>query len=1081
MSDATTLLLADTVSATNALSIAVAGTSTINVATGTGTLSGIISGAGMLAKTGGGTLGLSGVNTYSTGTTLSAGTIALGSNTGLGTGTLTMSNATTLSLANTVSATNALSIAVAGTSTIDVTTGTGTLSGIISGAGTLAKTGAGTLGLSGVNTYSTGTTLSAGAIALGSNTGLGTGTLTMSDTTTLFLANTVSATNALSIAGTSTVDVTTGTGTLSGIISGAGTLAKTGAGTLGLTGVNTYSTGTTLSAGTISLGNSASLGSGTLAMSSATTLALAGGVNAGNVVTLAAGTETINVSSGTGTLSGAIGGTGALTKTGSGILVLSGTNGYSGGTTVNGGTLRVSSNANLGNTAGNVNIGAATLQLSASVSSARGFNFSGGSAVIDTQANNVTLSGAIQGAGALQKEGSGILTLSGLNTSGGGVLINAGTVSFDTGLNNITVLGAIQGAGVLKKVSSGDLILAGTNNTYSGGTLIEAGTVSVADGGSLGTGDVTINAATIQFTSTTSTNLPLIISGPNNTIDVNNGFVATVGGVISGVGADLVKSGLGTLNLTQANTYTGTTTVTAGTLRVNGSITSDVTVDAGATLGGAGTITGDVFLSGTVAPGNSIDTLNIVGDFTFNTGSLFENEVSGDGSTDVLVATGNIIIQPGVELDVLLAPGEYPSVISYNIITGASVTGTFDTVMLIPPRFSMQVFYTSTQVRIQLGTVSFADLVQSGNAGAVARCFNSLDPTTGTDSGYVMVAVGQAPSVEAIINDLNQMQPSLYNALAITQENTSLRVRSVFSERTDKLIKHCTQGQTEKAIDLWVTPIGDFTKQWGLGSTQPGYESNTEGAFLGVDILGPEQFGVGFSGGYTHSTVRWNESVAKGNIDSYYGGIYGRWTPSLFYTEFSLLGASNGYRASRRIQFQNVSSFPVDRNAFNDHGGAEIAGHLGFGFVWDTPGVNISPIANIDYMYLYEDEYQEHGANSLDLSVQQKSSDLFRTEVGSRFSRCFSIGQNGILVPDAKLSWIFETRFQGRKTEASFVDSSCVFSVYGFSPTRNLFSPSVGLTFFPSFSKLSVSARYDAEFGKDFWQQGATASFSYQF
>jgi uncharacterized protein with beta-barrel porin domain len=135
-------------------------------------------------------------------------------------------------------------------------------------------------------------------------------------------------------------------------------------------------------------------------------------------------------------------------------------------------------------------------------------------------------------------------------------------------------------------------------------------------------------------------------------------------------------------------------------------------------------------------------------------------------------------------------------------------------------------------------------------------------------------------------------------------------------------------------------------------------------------------------------------------------------------------------------------------------------------------------------MYLYENDYQETGADSLDLSVQQKSSDLLRTEVGAQFSHCFALQEKaikGTLVPDVKLSWIYETRFLGRKTMSSFVDNTCVFTVYGIRPTRNLVAPSVGITFYPADSGFSISGRYEAEFSKSFWEQGASFNLGYRF
>ncbi|WP_216243775.1 S-layer family protein, partial [Polynucleobacter sp. Fuers-14] len=169
--------------------IAVTGTKTFNVggSSATGTLSGLISGAGAVTKSGAGTLTLSGANTYTGATTISAGTLAITNAAGLGTtasGT-TISSAAVLDLQNvtvgaeaitlnggtlaTSTGTSSLSGAVSlgADSTINVTGTSLTISGAISSSGSLTKTGTGTLTLSGTNTYTGGTTISAGTLALG--------------------------------------------------------------------------------------------------------------------------------------------------------------------------------------------------------------------------------------------------------------------------------------------------------------------------------------------------------------------------------------------------------------------------------------------------------------------------------------------------------------------------------------------------------------------------------------------------------------------------------------------------------------------------------------------------------------------------------------------------------------------------------------------------------------------------------------------------------------------------------------------------------------------------------------------------
>ncbi len=151
------------------------------------------------------------------------------------------------------------------------TTGDITLNGVVSGSFALTKVGAGNLNLNGANTYTLGTTISAGTVKLGSNTGLGTGTATVSTGATLDLNGTTT-TNALVLSGTLTntsATAATNSGlatlttaaivninnpiTLSGIISSTGALTKTGTGTLTLSGVNTYSGATTITGGILQI------------------------------------------------------------------------------------------------------------------------------------------------------------------------------------------------------------------------------------------------------------------------------------------------------------------------------------------------------------------------------------------------------------------------------------------------------------------------------------------------------------------------------------------------------------------------------------------------------------------------------------------------------------------------------------------------------------------------------------------------------------------------------------------------------------------------------------------------------------
>ncbi|WP_354339446.1 autotransporter outer membrane beta-barrel domain-containing protein [Variovorax paradoxus] len=266
------------------------------------TYAGLVSGIGGIEKTGAGTLTLTQDQAFTGTTTISAGVLQLGSGgtTGSVKGDI-VDNATL-----TVQRSNAL-----------------TLSGTISGSGAFVQAGTGTTILTADNTYAGGTVISAGTLQLGNGGTTGSILGNVLNNATLV----INRSNAL---------------TLSGTISGTGSLVKEGAGTTTLTAANSYGGGTALKQGRLNVGNNLALGTGTLAMDDGTTLGFAAdSLNLANAVVLTGNNDpVIDTGSFSATLSGNITGGGFITKIGSGTLTLSGSNSYTGATDVAEGTLK---------------------------------------------------------------------------------------------------------------------------------------------------------------------------------------------------------------------------------------------------------------------------------------------------------------------------------------------------------------------------------------------------------------------------------------------------------------------------------------------------------------------------------------------------------------------------------------------------------------------------------------------------------------------------------------------------------------------------------------------------------------------
>lgn len=201
-------------------------------------------------------------------------------------------------------------------------------------------------------------------------------------------------------------------------------------------------------------------------------------------------------------------------------------------------------------------------------------------------------------------------------------------------------------------------------------------------------------------------------------------------GAVSGAG-ELQKDGAGALNLTGNSTYTGATTVSGGTLAVNGSIASSVltTINAGATLGGNGTVGNTVInAGGALAPGNSVGTLTVQGSLILQAAASYLVEVSA-GTADRTNVIGTATLG-GATVNAIFGPGSFVSK-KYTILnaTGGLGNSTFGAVNSNQPAFQASLSYDANNVylNVVLGLPTLAGLStnQQNIANTLSNAFNS--------------------------------------------------------------------------------------------------------------------------------------------------------------------------------------------------------------------------------------------------------------------------------------------------------------------------------------------------------------------
>ncbi|MGG4776011.1 autotransporter domain-containing protein [Paenalcaligenes sp. Me52] len=610
------------------------------------TLGGRIAGTGSLVKQGTGTLTLNGNNTYSNGTTLNEGTLVVGSNTVLGEGTLTAAAGTVLDSSNTVALSNAVlvtgNLTVAGSNEL-------ILSGVIRGAGALVKNGAAQLTLNGSNTHAGGLLLNAGSLEVGNNKALGSGELVVASNTSLdssvdvVLSNKVVLQGELKVLGSKAL-------TVEGDIRGNGSLSKLGTATLTLAGHNTYTGDTSVKAGRLQLQANSSLASAQVMVESGATLA-GQGVLAGNVQVESGAVLAPGEAIGTGNLTiqgdlameqgssltvalGAPGpnmstpGQGTSTSV-DGDLTLNGVqldvqqvSGFGDGlyrlfdykgalTLLNGGLMPSSAGMTVQYLAGSKQInvingsGGLTLNFWNANGLASSSRLGGGSGVWSTASAywadfQGTLTSAMnpQPGFAIFGGDAGIVSVSnqdgavqasGMQFASDGYVMDGDTLTLVVGSTNsdpveirvgdgsavshrwhASIKNVLAGSDGLNKTGAGTLLLTAVNS-YSGGTTVSAGTLSVEQDASLGqSGEaVTLNGGRLQITGTSFTsngNRAWSVGAQGGTVDIaDSANLFTLDSDLSGSGV-FTKAGDGTLVLTGANSYSGGTVIDGGKL-----------------------------------------------------------------------------------------------------------------------------------------------------------------------------------------------------------------------------------------------------------------------------------------------------------------------------------------------------------------------------------------------------------------------------------------------------------------------------------------------------------------------------------
>ncbi len=863
-------------------------------------------------------------------------------------------------------------------------------------------------------------------------------------TLNLQLGNTYTMTQNITMNDTTTISTNGQTITYTGTLSGPGAFIKLGGGTLILNAANTNTGPIELEGGILQV-NATSLPIGPI-----TFKGYGGTLQAGSDLTVAQPialsiAATIDTNGHTVTASGPLSGGAPFTKIGAGTLILTNSgNNFTGRTTIDQGILNATSST-FPCAAGQVQqlvfsgtVGDSTFQAASDFSNFVPSIVLQSAGIFDTNGYNVTLNGVVAGSQSFSKFGQGTLTLgNSSNNFTGNVIINNGTLNATPATITSYVGGMPQ------------LVFSGTHSTDPIFQLGSSFPDFAAD-------IVLLNNGSIDTTS--------------------NGYDITISGnLIGGHEYTLHTLGTGTVTFSKQSFFSGLLNLTGGTTYLNGLNACDVMVNSGAVLKGSGIGSGTVMVGdgGTYWVGASIGH-TIIGNLFLSPESTTILDVNASDASSIVVTNiadidGALTIMP--EVDAYAHQGRY------LLISADSLSGTFSSVST-SPGFTFDLNYQDDQIYLNyLLAISTEGL--DGNALKTANYLNAYAPAS---IGFTQLAMLTGDTLQDALNSVSparngfgtyiaaQTAFSLSNTLSMHLDHARFMEREpaennytalLTADSSDSVVPQNSQPQN--AFSGWVTGFGEYAHQ-SASSQNPAFRFISEAALAGFDYHPGNRGLAGGSVGYAHSYYHENHHAGHGNINYYFASLYGNAFMGDFYLSPAVWGMFNQTQNRRKISFPGFEA--VARANINAW---QLIPHLEAGYDIGFSWGNMVPFTAADWAISWQRSYNEHGASPFNVRQKAKNTSMVRSETGLKFSEQWDYHWGSFFLKE-KASYVFEKPYGTGTVNSSLVGVPNSFTLTSVNENLNL--GSVGMDFVFAIGKqkpVKIELGYEGEFGANYW------------